>query len=117
MYKTRPAPEEKVDDRMTNDYDAVRRGDADEMGEDSLEVLKATRAGARSGLVDVDEIELAENLELPGADLSSMSGDELMMQVVPVQGDEFTCSHCFLVYHRSRLAIRAQGQLICRDCA
>ena len=82
-----------------------------------LNELKARRAEAQSGSIDVDEAELAESLELPGADLSSMSGEELTVRVLPKQDDEFTCSSCFLVHHRSRLAREKNGQLICRDCA
>jgi len=36
---------------------------------------------------------------------------------VPRQSDEFTCSSCFLVHHRSQLAEEKKGRLICRDCA
>ena len=89
---------------MATDYDAPRRGDVDELNEDSIEELKARRAEAQSGSIDVDETELAESLELPGADLSSLSGEELTVRVLPKQSDEFTCSSCFLVHHRSRLA-------------
>ena len=97
---------------MATDYDTPRRSEADE-GEDSLEELKARRAEAQSSSVDVDETELAEALELPGADLY---GEELTVKVLPKQSDEFTCSSCFLVHHRSRLARERNGQLICRDC-
>ena len=31
--------------------------------------------------------------------------------------DEFTCSQCFLVHHRSQLARETNGVLVCRDCA
>ena len=99
---------------MATDYDAPRRSEVDELGEDSLEELKARRAEAQSGSIDVDEAELNENLELPGADLS---GEELTVRVVPKQEDEFTCSRCFLVQHRSRLAATKGDQLYCRDCA
>lgn len=109
--------ERGVDTKMATDYDAPRRGDVDELNEDSLEELKARRAEAQSGSIDVDETELAESLELPGADLSSVSGEELTVRVLPKQDDEFTCSSCFLVHHRSRLAREKNGQLICRDCA
>jgi hypothetical protein len=102
---------------MATDYDAPRRGDVEELGEDSLEELKARRAEAQSGTIDVDETELNEALELPGADLSSLSGEELTVRVLPKQDDEFTCSHCFLVHHRSRLARQKGNELICRDCA
>src|SRR4051812_9064350 len=99
---------------MATDYDAPRRGDVDELNEDSIEELKARRAEAQSGSVDVDETELAEALELPGADLS---GEELTVKVLPKQSDEFTCSSCFLVHHRSQLASDKGGKLICRECA
>ncbi|MCW2829673.1 MAG: dUTPase, partial [Aeromicrobium sp.] len=55
-----------------------------------------------------------ESFELPGADLSH---EELAVQVVPKQLDEFTCSSCFLVHHRSQLASDKKGVFICRDCA
>jgi hypothetical protein len=99
---------------MATDYDAPRRNEADELGEDSLEELKARRAEAQSSSVDVDETDFNENLELPGADLSN---EELTVRVLPKQEDEFTCSRCFLVQHRSRLAATRGGQLFCRDCA
>ena len=102
---------------MATDYDAPRRGEVDELGEDSLEELKARRAEAQSGSIDVDETELNESLELPGADLSGLSSEELTVRVLPKQDDEFTCSRCFLVHHRSRLARQRNGQFICRDCA
>ena len=98
---------------MATDYDAPRRDEVD-LGEDSLEELKARRADKQASTVDVDETELAENLELPGADLSN---EELSVRVLPRQADEFTCSRCFLVHHRSQLASDKGGQLICRDCA
>jgi hypothetical protein len=31
--------------------------------------------------------------------------------------DDFTCSSCFLVQHRSRLASEKGGVMICTDCA
>ncbi len=102
---------------MATDYDAPRRGDVDELSEDSLEELKARRAEAQSGTIDIDETELNESLELPGADLSNLSGEELTVRVLPKQDDEFTCSRCLLVHHRSRLARERNGQYLCRDCA
>lgn len=99
---------------MATDYDAPRRSEADELAEDSLEELKARRNEAQSAVVDIDESDTAENFELPGADLS---GEELTVKVLPKQADEFTCSSCFLVHHRSRLAEDRNGRLVCRDCA
>jgi hypothetical protein len=39
------------------------------------------------------------------------------VRVVPKQADEFTCSRCFLVHHRSQLAKEVKGQPVCRECA
>ena len=58
---------------VATDYDTPRKTD-EELHEESLEELKAQRVDAQSGQIDVDEAEAAENLELPGADLS---GEEL----------------------------------------
>lgn len=99
---------------MATDYDAPRRNENDEASEDSLEELKARRNEAQSSVVDVDEGDTAESFELPGADLS---GEELTVKVIPKQADEFTCTSCFLVQHRSRLANPSGNQLICVDCA
>ena len=98
---------------MATDSDAPRKTD-DELNEDSIEELKSRRVDKSSGIVDVDEAELAESLELPGADLSN---EELSVRVLPRQADEFTCSSCFLVHHRSQLASDRGGRLVCRDCA
>ena len=98
---------------MATDYDTPRKTD-EELHEESLEELKAKRVDAQSGQIDVDEAEAAENLELPGADLS---GEKLAVRVVPVQVDEFTCSKCFLVHHRSQLAKGDGPTSVCRECA
>ena len=101
---------------MATDYDAPRRNESEEPSEDSLEELKARRNEAQSAVVDIDESDTAESFELPGADLS---GEELTVKVIPKQADEFTCSVCFLVQHRSRLSGSAPdgGKLVCVDCA
>ena len=98
---------------MATDYDAPRKTD-DDLSEDSIEELKARRVDKSASSVDVDETEQAEGFELPGADLS---GEELSVRVIPKQADEFTCSSCFLVHHRSRLASERDGRMICTDCA
>lgn len=98
---------------MATDYDSPRKTD-EELGEDSLQELQSRRQDKTAGAVDVDENEQAENFELPGADLSN---EELSVRVLPRQADEFTCSRCFLVHHRSQLAREKKGQLICRECA
>jgi hypothetical protein len=97
---------------MATDYDAPRRDEV-EISEDSIEELKSRRVDSQSGSVDVDEVE-ADSFELPGADLAD---EELTVRVLPMQADEFRCSRCFLVHHRSQLAYERKGDLICRECA
>jgi len=98
---------------MATDYDAPRKTDED-LHEDSLEELKARRAEKSASTVDEDETEAAEGFELPGADLSD---EQLSVQVLPKQADEFMCSSCFLVHHRSQLAFDRDGELTCTECA
>ena len=97
---------------MATDYDASRKSE-EEQKEESLEALRltATDKDASSSKIDEDETEAAESFELPGADLSH---EELAVEVMPRQDDEFTCMSCFLVHHRSQLA--DEKKLICRDC-
>ena len=98
---------------MATDYDAPRKTD-DDLSEDSIEELKARRVDQSASSVDVDETEQAEGFELPGADLS---GEELSVRVIPRQADEFTCTECYLVHHRSQLASDKGGKMVCRECA
>ena len=98
---------------MATDYDAPRKND-DDISEDSIEELKARRSEGQSSVVDEDETEAAEGFELPGADLS---GEELMVKVLPPQNDEFTCTECFLVRHRSQLSEEPGAGMVCKDCA
>src|SRR3954451_25420679 len=98
---------------MATDYDAPRKTD-EELNEDSIEELKARRLDKNSGKDDEDEVEAAEPFALPGARLSP---EELSVQVLPRQSEEFTCSQCFLVHHRSQLASDEGGFLVCRDWA
>ena len=98
---------------MATDYDAPRKTD-DELAAESLETLQATQAAKTQTAVDVDENELSESLELPGADLSA---EVLAVHVIPIQTDEFTCTSCFLVRHRSQRAPGSDDAPICVDCA
>ena len=97
---------------MSVDYDAPRVTPEDEPNS-GFEELKTEKSGRREAISDVDETELADSFELPGADLSN---EELLIQVVPVQADEFTCMSCFLVHHRSQLAREKDGRKYCREC-
>ena len=98
---------------MATDYDSPRKTD-DDLGEDSLQELQARRMVKSSSTIVPDPDDDVGGLELFGADLSS---EELSIRVIPRQADEFTCTSCFLVHHRSQLAEERNGQLICRECA
>ena len=98
----------------TTDYDAPRRSTIEESDTESLDAIKTARAETQSPDVDLDETDAGESIDLPGADLS---GEELTMAVIPKQADEFTCTSCFLVQHRSRLASRPGEPSVCTDCA
>ena len=100
---------------MATDYDAPRKND-DEPEADSIEELTSRQKDQSSAAIEEDENEAAEGCELPGADLSR---EELSVHVVPQLEDEFTCSECFLVHHRSQLAFvdEATGLPVCADCA
>jgi hypothetical protein len=98
---------------MATDYDAPRIKDEGE-GLESIQELQAGQpSGAKTAVLELDETDAAEGFELPGADLSH---EELNIQVIPVQADEFTCMSCFLVRHRTQLAREKNGSKYCRDC-
>ncbi|MCM3885423.1 DUF4193 family protein [Frankia sp. R82] len=97
---------------MARDFDARRSADVedDELQEQSLETLKAQRAGAAADLGD-DMDALESELDLPDAEVRD---EELSLRVLPRQADEFTCTRCFLVQHRSQLA--DPRRVVCSDC-
>jgi hypothetical protein len=97
-----------------SDYDTRRVSDIDAAQDRSaLRELAPSLPGSSTTIVDDDPNDAAF-FELPGADLS---GEELSVTVIPQQDDEFTCSSCFLVQHRSRLRSATSEQPICADCA
>lgn len=108
---------------MTTDYDAPHTTPGD--GDTRTGEARRHRAGQQgtlkvpSGtlltkdLLDEDELAAAEAFDLPGADLSS---EEVSVQILAAQADEFTCASCFLVRHRSQIALERGGQLYCSDC-
>ena len=94
-----------------SDYDTRRVSDIDAADRSALRELGPVRS--TTAVVDDDPNE-APFFELPGADLS---GEELSVKVMPKRSDEFTCSCCFLVQHRSRMRRSSSGDPICADCA
>ena len=98
---------------IRSDYDAPRVSDAEAQDPSALRELAPTVGAPSTAATDDDPNDVAF-FELPGADLS---GEELSVTVIPQRRDEFTCSSCFLVQHRSRLRRSSAGLPICADCA
>lgn len=97
---------------MATDYDAPRKSEDES---ESIEALKERVPDNRSGSVDVEDADNPTSFELPGADLSDV---ELDVVVLPPQDDEFTCTSCFLVKHRSQLSAQStKGAPVCKECA
>ncbi|HEX6683269.1 MAG TPA: DUF4193 family protein [Candidatus Limnocylindrales bacterium] len=93
----------------TTDYDAPRTTIT---AGDSMEKLQARRGAAEMAAVDADENDLAAAPEFTGSDLDE---EEFTVAVVPMMADEFRCTRCFLVWHRSQRATAAPA--LCRDCS
>lgn len=98
---------------MATDYDEVR-SDVKESQDRSLEALKSANApDARSVVNELDEADALDEGLTPGGEIVA---EELVVQVVPQGRDEFTCSSCFLVRHRSQVARESNGQFYCIEC-
>ena len=95
------------------DYDARRAPDPEVSDPSVIRELASSLPSATTAVTDEDPSEVIF-FEAPDADLS---GEELSVTVIPQRSDEFTCSSCFLVQHRSRLASEKNGVMICTDCA
>lgn len=99
---------------MATDYDAPRVAPEDEPANESLEAIRArSSAATQTPALDVDDADTAEGIDLPGADLSQ---EELVVQVLPEQDNEFVCASCFLVHHRSQIVHQHNGHQYCTDC-
>lgn len=97
---------------MSIDYDAPRVVAAEEASEQFHE-LQTEKSAPEAAAFDLDEGDLVDSFESPGADLA---GEELLVHVIPVRTDEFTCISCFLVHHRSQLARTKDGNNYCHEC-
>jgi hypothetical protein len=99
---------------MATDYDEPRVRPEDQPANESLEAIQAQRSTTtQTSVIDIEDSDTAEGIDLPGADLSH---EELLIQVIPQQEDEFTCMSCFLVHHRSQLAREKNGDKYCAEC-
>ena len=77
-----------------------------------LEILPGSNLLAGAAEFDDGYIGVGQAFDLADADTG---GEELAEQVVPRRADEFVCSRCFLIQHRSRLA-NSSGERVCADC-
>jgi len=107
----RSTPKKQRYGRMATDYDAPRKTEDDS---ESIEALKERVPDKLSGSVDVEDADNPTGFELPGADLSDL---ELDVVVLPPQDDEFTCMSCFLVKHRSQMDHEEAAGPICAECS
>jgi Domain of unknown function (DUF4193) len=96
---------------MATDYDAPRTKNTEDTVDESLEELTARRRTAADTAV-IDEDEVVDSFDLPDADIA----EELSVRVIPRQPNEFTCSSCFLVQHRNRIALQRGDEQVCIDC-
>lgn len=102
---------------MAQDYDRPKDKDDDDDDEETVKSLAGAQNdndGSDDGDDDDDEEAIAENYELPGAVIKNADSS---VTVIPTQEDEFICSNCFLVKHRSQFAYMKDGQPICKECA
>ncbi|MFF5794602.1 DUF4193 family protein [Paeniglutamicibacter sp. NPDC012692] len=97
---------------MAQDYDEARPDVAEASERTLKDVQKMDAPNAKSVQSDLEETDLSEGQELPGAIVL----DELVVEIVPRADDEFICGECFTVRHRSQVASEMNGVKICRDC-
>jgi hypothetical protein len=95
-----------------SDYDARRVSDVETADGPALRELAPALPGSSAVIVEDDASD--SFFQLPEAELS---GEELLVTVIPARADEFTCSSCHLVQHRSRLRSAGGEPPICADCA
>jgi hypothetical protein len=91
---------------MATDYDAPRKADDDT---ESLEAIK--ERGPVKAASDTEDIDAGDSFSIP-----DVVSEDLEVVVLPPQDDEFTCSNCFIVKHRSLVARKTKNGPICSEC-
>ena len=99
---------------MATDYDEVR-SDVKETQENSLEALQSANAPDARSVVQGTWTR-PTGLDEAGVPGGEFIAEELIVQVIPQADDEFTCSSCFLVRHRSQIARQSGTDIYCTDC-
>ena len=98
---------------MATDYDAPRKTEED-LSEDSIEELKDPPDGISSPPSWMRT--RSRRRKDTNSRALDLSGEELLVRVLPAQADEFTCSSCFLARYRSQIAREKDGLYYCKDC-
>ncbi|MDI3315323.1 MAG: DUF4193 family protein [Mycobacterium sp.] len=114
--RTRRPPRSLLSDATTarfgGRYDEDHRPPVDELLQ---EMLPGQSLG--SGLADIDDGgESIGPAPFEPTD-AELTGEEITVPVIPRRADEFVCSSCFLILHKSRLADSRDGRPLCMDCA
>ncbi len=101
---------------MTTDYDTPRVREETNGAAEYLAQLDTRRSDAAAATLIIDD---DSPVGLDAVDLvrPGLFGDDPTFNVLAQQPDEFTCSRCFLVHHRSRRARVVKDKPICRDCS
>ncbi len=97
---------------MAADYDEVRPDVAEASEKTLRDVQKMDAPTAKSVNAELDEADVSDGLELPGAFVD----EELSVDVIPQGEDEFVCVECFTIRHRSQAEKKTSTGAICRDC-
>jgi len=92
---------------MATDYDAPRKADDDT---ESIEAIKE-RVPAKSASSDTEDVDSGDSFAIP-----DVVSEDLEVVVLPPQDDEFTCSSCFIVKHRSLVSRKTKNGPICTEC-
>lgn len=97
---------------MSQDYDEVRPDVAEASERTLKDVQQMDAPSAKNVSSDLEEADLADGHELPGAIVL----DELVVEVIPQDADEFLCAECFTVRHRCQAVRAVPSGFVCRDC-
>lgn len=98
---------------MATDYDEVRPDVAAASEKTLKDVQQVDAPDAKSVAAELEETDLSDGVELPGAIVE----EELSVDVVPQAEDEFLCASCFTIRHHSQAEQQIEQGTICRDCA
>ena len=103
------SPSDPGSESMATDYDAPRKTEDDS---ESIEALKERVPDKLSGSVDVEDSDNPSGFELPGADLSDLELDVVVVPVVVLQQPARDAVALFLLLRRLLLLLLRLRRLI-----